>query len=124
MEAVDRIKAIVRDVEPGEKYTGRVVAIQPFGAFIELIPGKDGLLHISKMAKGRIAQVESVLNIGDEVEVVVQEIDDRGKVSLDLIEKFDVPEGAEAPAPRRDDRGPRGDDRGGRGDDRKPRRRN
>ena len=119
--AVDRIKAIVRDVEPGEKYTGRVVSIQPFGAFIELIPGKDGLLHISKMAKGRIAHVESVLNIGDEVEVIVQEIDDRGKVSLDLIEKFDVPEGAEAPpSPRRDDRG----DRGGRGgDDRKPRRR-
>ncbi|MCK8114231.1 polyribonucleotide nucleotidyltransferase [Anaerosoma tenue] len=119
IEAVDRIKAIVRDVEPGEKYTGRVVSIQPFGAFIELIPGKDGLLHISKMAKGRIAQVESVLNIGDEVEVIVQEIDDRGKVSLDLIEKFDVPEGAEAPAPRRDDRG----DRGGHGGDRKPRRR-
>ena len=121
LEAVERIKAIVRDVEPGEKYKGRVVSIQPFGAFIELIPGKDGLLHISKMAKGRIAQVESVLNIGDEVEVVVQEIDDRGKVSLDLIEKFDVPEGAEAPAPRRDDRGDRGGDRGG---DRKPRRRN
>ncbi|HHJ99300.1 MAG TPA: polyribonucleotide nucleotidyltransferase [Actinobacteria bacterium] len=119
IEAVDRIKAIVRDVEPGEKYTGRVVSIQPFGAFIELIPGKDGLLHISKMAKGRIAQVESVLNIGDEVEVIVQEIDDRGKVSLDLIEKFDVPEGAEAPAPRRDDRGDRGGHRG----DRKPRRR-
>jgi polyribonucleotide nucleotidyltransferase len=61
-----------------------------------------------------------VLNIGDEVEVVVQEIDDRGKVSLDLIEKFDVPEGAEAPpaGPRRDDRGGR---TGGR-DDRKPRR--
>jgi polyribonucleotide nucleotidyltransferase len=119
-EAVDRIRAIVRDVEPGEKYTGRVVSIQPFGAFIELIPGKDGLLHISKMAKGRIAHVESVLNIGDEVEVVVQEIDDRGKVSLDLIEKFDVPEGAEAPpaGPRRDDRGGR---TGGR-DDRKPRR--
>ncbi len=120
--AVDRIKAIVRDVEPGEKYTGRVVSIQPFGAFIELIPGKDGLLHISKMAKGRIAHVESVLNIGDEVEVVVQEIDDRGKVSLDLIEKFDVPEGAEAPpSPRRDDRGHSGGRSGDR--DRKPRRR-
>jgi len=90
IEAVERIKAIVRDVEPGEKYTGRVVSIQPFGAFIELIPGKDGLLHISKMAKGRIGRVEDVLNIGDEVEVIVQEIDDRGKVSLDLIEKFDV----------------------------------
>ncbi len=120
--AVDRIRAIVRDVEPGEKYTGRVVSIQPFGAFIELIPGKDGLLHISKMAKGRIAHVESVLNIGDEVEVVVQEIDDRGKVSLDLIEKFDVPEGAEAPpSPRRDDRGHSGGHSGDR--DRKPRRR-
>ena len=119
--AVDRIRAIVRDVEPGEKYKGRVVSIQPFGAFIELIPGKDGLLHISKMAKGRIAHVESVLNIGDEVEVVVQEIDERGKVSLDLIEKFDVPEGAEAPpSPRRDDRGGQGD-RGGH--DRRPRRR-
>jgi len=121
LEAVERIKAIVRDVEPGERYKGRVVSIQPFGAFIELIPGKDGLLHISKMAKGRIAQVESVLNIGDEVEVVVQEIDDRGKVSLDLIEKFDVPEGAEAPAPRRDDRGHSGGHSGDR--DRKPRRR-
>jgi polyribonucleotide nucleotidyltransferase len=72
------------------------------------------------MAKGRIAHVESVLNIGDEVEVVVQEIDDRGKVSLELIEKFDVPEGAEAPAPHHHDRGDRGSDRGG---DRKPRRR-
>jgi len=118
--AVDRIRAIVRDVEPGEKYTGRVVSIQPFGAFIELIPGKDGLLHISRMAKGRIATVESVLNVGDEVEVVVLEIDDRGKVSLDAVNKFDVPEGAEAPP-----RGPRPeggrDNRGG--DSRRPRRR-
>ncbi len=118
--AVDRIKAIVRDVEPGEKYTGRVVSIQPFGAFIELIPGKDGLLHISRMAKGRIARVEDVLNVGDEVEVVVLEIDDRGKVSLDAVNKFDVPEGAEAPP--RSDRPERRDDRGG--DHRKPRRRN
>ncbi|MBF4510132.1 MAG: polyribonucleotide nucleotidyltransferase [Aeromicrobium sp.] len=116
-EAVDRIKAIVRDVEVGERYHGRVVSIQPFGAFIELIPGKDGLLHISRMAKGRIATVESVLNIGDEIEVVVLEIDDRGKVSLDAIEKFDVPEGAEAPPA-----GPRRDDRGG-DHGRKPRRR-
>jgi len=118
--AVDRIKAIVRDVEPGEKYTGRVVSIQPFGAFIELIPGKDGLLHISRMAKGRIARVEDVLNIGDEVEVVVLEIDDRGKVSLDAINKFEVPEGSQAPAhaPRPERRDDRGGDHG-----RKPRQR-
>ncbi|MHB8925198.1 MAG: polyribonucleotide nucleotidyltransferase, partial [Coriobacteriia bacterium] len=83
LQAVDRIKALVKDVEIGEHYTGRVVSIQAFGAFIELIPGKDGLLHISRMAKGRIGKVEDVLNVGDELEVVVLEIDDRGKVSLD-----------------------------------------
>jgi polyribonucleotide nucleotidyltransferase len=114
-EAVDRIKAIVREVEPGERYTGRVVSIQPFGAFVELLPGKDGLLHISRMAKGRLARVEDVLTVGAEVEVVVLDIDDRGKVSLDAVNKFDVPAGTEAPRPeRRDDRG---------GDHRKPRRR-
>jgi len=118
-EAVDRIKAIVREVEPGERYSGRVVSIQPFGAFIELLPGKDGLLHISRMAKGRIARVEDVLNIGDEIDVVVLEIDDRGKVSLDAVNKFEVPAGSDAaPAPaarHREDRQSYGD--------RKPRRR-
>jgi len=121
LAAVERIKAIVKDVEPGEHFTGRVVSIQPFGAFIELIPGKDGLLHISRMAKGRIEHVEDVVNVGDEVEVVVLEIDDRGKVSLDAVNKFDVPEkkpGAPG-APSSDSRPPR-DDRGR--DDRKPRR--
>ena len=78
LAAVERIKAIIKDVEPGEHFTGRVVSIQPFGAFIELIPGKDGLLHISRIAKGRIERVEDVVNVGDEVEVVVLEIDDRG----------------------------------------------
>ncbi|KAF0207645.1 MAG: polyribonucleotide nucleotidyltransferase [Actinomycetota bacterium] len=122
LAAVERIKAIIKDVEPGEHFTGRVVSIQPFGAFIELIPGKDGLLHISRMAKGRIEHVEDVVNVGDEVEVVVLEVDDRGKVSLDAVNKFDVPEkkpGAPG-APSSDSRPPRSDDRGR--DDRKPRR--
>ncbi len=117
LEAVERIKQLTREVEVGEVYKGRVVAIQPFGAFVELLPGRDGLLHISRMAKGRLAKVEDVLNIGDEVEVVVLEIDERGKVSLDAVNKFDVPEGSAAPhsAPeRRDDV---------RGHDRRPRRR-
>lgn len=120
LAAVERIKAIVKDVEPGEHFTGRVVSIQPFGAFIELIPGKDGLLHISRMAKGRIDRVEDVLNVGDEVEVVVLEIDDRGKVSLDAVNKFEVPEKAPG-APASDSRPPRRDDHGNR-DGRKPRR--
>ncbi|MCG2807840.1 MAG: polyribonucleotide nucleotidyltransferase, partial [Coriobacteriia bacterium] len=68
-EAMRRISLIVKEPEIGEKYKGRVVSIQSFGAFIELIPGKDGLLHISRMAKGRIEHVEDVVNVGDEVEV-------------------------------------------------------
>jgi polyribonucleotide nucleotidyltransferase len=117
LEAVERIKQLTRDVEVGERFTGRVVAIQPFGAFVELLPGRDGLLHISRMAKGRLAKVEDVLNVGDEVEVVVLEIDERGKVSLDAVNKFDVPEGStpsSAPSERRDD---------AHGHDRRPRRR-
>lgn len=117
LEAVERIKQLTHDVEVGERYIGRVVAIQPFGAFVELLPGRDGLLHISRMAKGRLAKVEDVLNVGDEVEVVVLEIDDRGKVSLDAVNKFDVPEGgapSHSPAERRED---------SHGHDRRPRRR-
>ncbi|MBN1193547.1 MAG: polyribonucleotide nucleotidyltransferase, partial [Coriobacteriia bacterium] len=114
--AVERIRNIVRDVEVGERYTGRVVNIMPFGAFVELIPGKDGLLHISRMAKGRIEKVEDVLNVGDEVEVVVLEIDDRGKVSLDAVNKAEGKprsEGDRSERPAREDRG---------SGDRKPRR--
>ncbi|MDI6900390.1 MAG: polyribonucleotide nucleotidyltransferase [Anaerosomatales bacterium] len=120
--AVARIKNIVKDVEPGEHYTGRVVSIQPFGAFIELIPGKDGLLHISRMAKGRIDKVEDVLSVGDEVEVVVLEIDDRGKVSLDAVHKA---EGKPAGERREGGSGDRSEGRrdGGGGDHRKHRRR-
>ncbi|MCX8006755.1 MAG: polyribonucleotide nucleotidyltransferase [Coriobacteriia bacterium] len=117
LEAVERIKQLTREVQVGEVFTGRVVAIQPFGAFVELLPGRDGLLHISRMAKGRLAKVEDVLNIGDEVEVVVLEIDERGKVSLDAVNKFDVPEGSAQP-PQPSDRHDEG-----RGHDRRPRRR-
>ncbi|HEY3318680.1 MAG TPA: polyribonucleotide nucleotidyltransferase [Coriobacteriia bacterium] len=128
-EAVKRIKAIVKDIEPGERYTGRVVSIMPFGAFIELIPGKDGLLHISRVAKGRVEKVEDVLNVGDEVEVEVIDIDDRGKVSLDRIDKPEAPKpSGERPQGER----PQGEHRegghgsgagGGGGRDRGPRRR-
>jgi polyribonucleotide nucleotidyltransferase len=121
-DAVRRIQAIVKDVEIGEEYHGRVVAIQAFGAFIELIPGKDGLLHISRVAQGRVGKVEDVLNVGDEVHVKVIDIDDRGKVSLDRLDKPVAPEGSADSAPS-GDRGPKRDDRGGSGGDRRPRRR-
>lgn len=90
-EALRRIQNIIKDPEVGEEYTGRVVAVQAFGAFVELLPGKDGLLHISRVANGRVGKVEDVLNVGDEVRVKVLEIDDRGKVSLDRLDKPDAP---------------------------------
>ena len=92
--AAERIKAIVKVPEVGEEYTGRVVGIQPFGAFVELLPGKDGLLHISRVAQGRVDKVEDVLNIGDEVRVCVLEVDEKGKISLDRLDKPEAPAGS------------------------------
>ena len=77
------IEGIAKDVEVGEVYDGKVVRIlSNMGAFIELLPGKDGLLHISKLANERVEKVEDVLNIGDAVEVKVSEIDSQGRVNL------------------------------------------
>lgn len=77
------IEGIAKDVEAGAVYQGRVVRVMSnLGAFIELLPGKDGLLHISKLSNERVDKVEDVLNVGDEVEVKVQEIDSQGRVNL------------------------------------------
>jgi polyribonucleotide nucleotidyltransferase len=103
--------AILNIVDPpkaeiGATYTGRVVNITKFGAFVNILPGRDGLLHISKIGRGkRINAVEDVLSLGDEVEVVVDEIDDRGKVSLspagDIVsgDSSDADDDAAAPVP-------------------------
>ena len=77
-----QIELLVKEVEVGETYTGKVVRLMTFGAFIELLPGKDGLLHISKISKERIDKVEDVLNIGDTVTVKVAEIDGQGRINL------------------------------------------
>ena len=119
------VEQIVKEPEIGEEYHGRVVSIQAFGAFVELIPGKDGLLHISRVAQGRVDKVEDVLNVGDEVHVKIIDIDDRGKVSLDRLDKPPAPPRAEGAGGERSgggdrDRGPRRE--GGGGGDRKPRR--
>ncbi len=76
------IEGIAKDVEVGDVYRGKVVRIMNFGAFIELLPGKDGMLHISKMADHRVEKVEDVMNLGDEIEVKVNEIDSQGRVNL------------------------------------------
>ena len=83
-EAKRIIDSIVKEIEVGEVYLGTVVNIQSFGAFINLTPGKDGLLHISRMDKKRVNKVEDVMNLGDKVLVRVIEIDSKtGKISLD-----------------------------------------
>lgn len=76
------IEGIVKEIEVGEVYLGKVVRIMPFGAFVELLPGKDGMVHISKLARERVEKVEDVVNIGDEILVKVIEIDEKGRVNL------------------------------------------
>jgi len=76
------IEMLVKEPEPGEIYEGKVTRIMNFGAFVEILPGKEGLVHISKIAKERIDKVEDVLNVGDEVSVKVTEIDSQGRINL------------------------------------------
>jgi polyribonucleotide nucleotidyltransferase len=81
-QAVDMIKSITRDVEPGEIYLGTVKSIQEFGAFVEILPGQEGLLHITQLHSDYIEQITDVLKEGDEVLVKVLEVDNSGKIRL------------------------------------------
>lgn len=76
------IEGIAKDIEVGEVYMGKVVRMMNFGVFVELLPGKDGMVHISKLAKGRVEKCEDVVKIGDELEVKVAEIDSQGRINL------------------------------------------
>src|SRR5204862_7541236 len=80
--AIEQIKGITAEVEVGRIYRGKVVNIKEFGAFVEILPDKDGLLHISEIADRRVNKVEDVLKLGDEVDVKVLGIDERGKIKL------------------------------------------
>lgn len=81
-KALKIIQGIAKDIEPGEVYLGKVVRITTFGAFVEILPGKDGLVHISKLDKKRVEKVEDVVSIGDEILVKVTEIDKQGRINL------------------------------------------
>ena len=91
--AKQMIMDIIKVPEIGDEFDGEVASIKDFGAFIKLTPSKDGLLHISKVANGRIGSVEDVLSVGDIVKVKVTDIDRQGKISLDRLDKPDAPEG-------------------------------
>ena len=82
LAAQEYILALTKDVEVGESYEGKVTKIMNFGAFIEILPGKEGLLHISKMSNKRVEKVEDVMNIGDTVKVKVAEIDAQNRINL------------------------------------------
>jgi len=81
-KALQIVKTIANDPEVGAIYKGKVVRIMQFGAFVEIAPGKDGLVHISKLDKQRVEKVEDVVSIGDEVVVKVMEIDSQGRINL------------------------------------------
>ena len=105
-KAIDWIKSLTREVEAGEIYTGKVTRILPFGAFVEILPGKEGLVHISELANYRVPSVEDVVKIGDELQVLVTEIDRQGRVNLSRRALLEPSEnGQEGEEPGRDGEG-------------------
>lgn len=82
LRAIQIIEGIAKDVQPGQIYMGKVMRITSFGAFVEFLPGKEGLVHISKMDRKRVEKVEDVVGIGDEILVKVLEVDKQGRINL------------------------------------------
>lgn len=108
--AVDEIRGLTEDAEIGKIYTGRVTRIEAFGAFVEFLPGRDGLVHISQLADYRVESVEAEVSLGDEIMVMVTDVDDSGKVRLS---RQAVLEGWTAEEARARDRRGGGGNRGG-----------
>lgn len=125
-EAAERIHMITREAELGEIYTGKVVRITDFGAFIEFLPGMDGMVHISQISSEHLKRVEDALQVGDEVMVMVTDIGPEGKVRLSrkaVLEGWTLEEARENDSPGGGRGGPRGNggrnDRNDRGGDRR-----
>jgi polyribonucleotide nucleotidyltransferase len=123
-KAVAWVESLVKEVKAGEIYEGTVVRIQPFGAFIEVLPGKDGMVHVSDMAEGFVSNPEDIVHIGDKVQVRVKEIDELGRINLSMLldpakdkEKAERRQTAPSTGGFSGDRGPRRFDRGTRGGD-------
>ena len=123
--ARQRVESLGENAEIGRIYTGKVVRIEAFGAFVEILPGMDGLVHISQLDSERVNKVEDVVNMGDEITVMVTDVDPQGKIRLSrqaVLEGWTAAEAREkdsrksGPRPGGGDRGGnRGGDRGGRG---------
>lgn len=103
--AMKMIEDLTREIKVGEVFTGKVVRIMNFGAFVELLPGKDGMVHISELANQRVEKVEDVVKVGDQIQVKVIEIDNQGRINLSRRALLAPPEGGApenggAPPPR------------------------
>ena len=126
--AYDRIHALTHDPEPGQTFTGKVVRILPFGAFVEIAPGKDAMVHVSELAEARVERVEDEVNVGDEITVMVTEIDNLGRINASrravIAGEDGPPERSERPRSRREPRSrPERGDRPERGEARERRER-
>lgn len=107
-KAVQWVKDLTREVVAGETFEGTVVRLEDFGAFVQVLPGKDGLVHVSEIAWSRTNKPSDVLKLGDKVKVLVKEIDNLGRVNLSIKALLPKPEGYQAPSfDRGNDRGPR-----------------
>jgi polyribonucleotide nucleotidyltransferase len=124
--AMAAIDALTKEPEVGDTYTGKVVKTTQFGAFVELKKGTDGLLHVSNVGPGRVGHIEDVINRGDVLDVVVQEVDkERGRIGLKLVNKHEnggmvspeelIERAKNAPERPREERPPRRDGDRGRG---------
>ena len=108
------VETIANDPEIGAIYRGKVTRLMTFGAFVEIAPGKEGLVHISKLDVKRVEKVEDVVAVGDQVIVKVTEIDDQGRINLsrrDALVEINgavVEEGADEEAPRKQGRDRKG----------------
>ena len=121
-KAISMIEDLTREVKVGDIYTGKVVRLMNFGAFVQILPGRDGLVHISELANYHVPSVEDVVDIGEEVTVVVKEIDSMGRINLSrraLLEDSDG-DGSEGGDPPGVDRPLRAGNGGQRFGDRRP----
>jgi len=121
--AIERIEALGESPEIGRIYTGKVVRIENFGAFVEILPGTDGLVHISQLDSERVNSVEDIVGMGDEITVMITDIDPMGKIRLSrqaVLEGWSAEEAREKDKPRSGGGGRSGGNRsGGRGNDRR-----
>jgi len=114
-KAIEWVKALTHEITAGETYEGEVVRLEDFGAFVNVLPGQDGLVHVSEIAWSRTNKPSDVLKIGDKVKVLVKEIDNLGRVNLSIRALLPKPEGyVEYERPQRNDRNDRGGRSGGR----------